>query len=176
MLCRRDPKPARPDARRSGARYGDHQRCGTSHPPILIVLLIVLGTLPTSGCGKNDALLAPVTGVVTIDGKPYPGGKVIFSPVSSDDDLIAGRPSFGITDASGRFQLNCYEEGDGAVIGEHSVTLFRAEDHDRTRPDLRQYRFSRVSLPTGHIAIDPGDNRVSISLTSDQLHQHGNRL
>lgn len=141
----------------------------------LSCLCSLLG-LAAIGCGSSEFQLAQVTGVVTIDDKPYPGGKVIFAPVAKNDSLIAGRTSFGILDDQGQFILSCYKQGDGAIVGQHTVTLFRAEDDNSSRPDLKRYKFSRVSLPNGPIEVTPGENRVTIALTSDEIRKYGNRL
>ena len=68
-----------------------------------------------AGCGRGDCPeLAKVTGTVTRSGKPVPDLLVHFIP----DD---GRPSWGLTDAQGRFKLYYTPEEDGARLGEHTV-------------------------------------------------------
>lgn len=70
-----------------------------------------------SGCTGNDGPeLARVTGTVTRAGKPVPDLLVYFQPE-------VGRPSWGLTDASGEFKLYYTKEQDGAVFGEHRVNV-----------------------------------------------------
>jgi len=60
--------------------------------------------------------LVPVSGTVTIDGKPLAVGQVMISPKGS-------RASVGALDEQGRFQLTCYKEGDGIVAGTYSAAV-----------------------------------------------------
>ncbi|WDI41074.1 carboxypeptidase-like regulatory domain-containing protein [Bremerella sp. P1] len=57
-----------------------------------------------------------VTGVVTKGGQPLPDATVTFYP-------IGGRPSFGTTDADGRYELIFTESVDGAMVGTHKVNI-----------------------------------------------------
>ena len=68
------------------------------------------------GCGPDRPKMTPVTGTVTLSGKPLEGVAVMF--VSK-----GGRPAHGTTDASGRFTLGTFEASDGALVGEHTVVF-----------------------------------------------------
>jgi hypothetical protein len=57
---------------------------------------------------------------VRIDGKPLTCGFVQFVPADA-------RSSSARLDEDGHFILNCFEDGDGAVIGEHQVAVIAAE-------------------------------------------------
>lgn len=138
-----------------------------------LALLIALAF--TVGCGSGYDL-APVEGTVSIDGAPYPGGKVIFSPVAEIDATEAGRAAFGIPDETGRYELSTVSPGDGAVVGQHRVTLFRAANHDDIRPDLRGLSFRRVNLTGGNVTVSSSDNVIDIEFTSDEIQRSGNRL
>jgi len=136
---------------------------------------LALMGLAVAGCGDSYQL-ARVSGVVLVDGSPYPGGKVIFAPVGKDESGKAGRPAIGVPDTGGRFTLSTYKPGDGALVGEHVVTFFRAADDKATRPDMAKLDFKRVSLPSGWVRVEPGDNQVELAFTLDELKQYGNRL
>jgi hypothetical protein len=58
----------------------------------------------------------PVSGVVTIDGKPLDRGNIKFVPKN-------GRPSAGSIGSDGRFILTCYDGNDGALLGTHRVQV-----------------------------------------------------
>jgi hypothetical protein len=76
--------------------------------------------LMLSGCAEHN--LAPVSGVVTLDGKPLVGGEVRFQPMGQD----VGNPgpdSTGITDDVGRFELETQDGDAGAVVGTHRVRI-----------------------------------------------------
>ena len=66
------------------------------------------------GCGQSETV--PVTGTVTLNGQPATEAEVIFTPSK-------GRVASGATDAAGRFTLSTNKSGDGAVPGDHKVTV-----------------------------------------------------
>lgn len=75
------------------------------------------------GCGAGiDAV--PVSGVVTVDGKPVENVAVSFTPIQGQSS--PGPGSSGVTDAQGRFVLQTIGDKPvhGAVTGKHHVTLF----------------------------------------------------
>ncbi|HLJ12150.1 MAG TPA: hypothetical protein VKU82_13235 [Planctomycetaceae bacterium] len=75
-----------------------------------------------------SAPLAPVSGTVTIDGKPLKNAIVKFVPkLEGPDSYKKGTTSFGWTDAEGKYTLTyANEDGKpimGAVIGPHQVQI-----------------------------------------------------
>lgn len=95
-----------------------------NHPALLILGLI------SSICGcseKSDRWVEgrepvhPVSGRVTLKGEPVDGAIVIFHSTSKQ---VSAQ---GLTDADGRYRLTTYEDGDGAVAGEHIVTVRKTE-------------------------------------------------
>lgn len=86
--------------------------------------LIVLLASVSAGCGRSSnqwtEMRQPVYkahGVVILDGQPLEGAQVVFH--SSDPEMTAT----GRTDATGKFQLTTYEEGDGFIVGTHGVSI-----------------------------------------------------
>ena len=70
------------------------------------------------GCGGSDRPdLVDVSGVVTLNGQAVQGAEVVFQNEQSP------RAATGVTDADGRFVLTTFEDNDGAVPGEHVVTI-----------------------------------------------------
>ena len=57
-----------------------------------------------------------VTGTVTLYGKPVSGASVNFTPKG-------GRPGLGLTDDEGGYTLTTFESHDGALPGQHAVTV-----------------------------------------------------
>ena len=81
-----------------------------------ITLLVAL-ICAVVGCSQGDLPdLAPVSGVVTLDGKPLGNKQVIFMPEN-------GRPSMGETDEDGAYELSYTAQIKGAIIGHHAVTI-----------------------------------------------------
>jgi hypothetical protein len=121
-----------------------------------VAVLLLLGAL--LGCGrKND--LSPVSGTVTVDGKPVAAAQVLFTAAS-------GRPAAGETDAQGRYVLSTHETGDGAAVGTYSVTV-------TARPTIRVSAAGAVGPPTGrpkveHGAVSPVPLKYS-DITNPQL-------
>ncbi|MFO0847377.1 MAG: carboxypeptidase-like regulatory domain-containing protein [Gemmataceae bacterium] len=75
------------------------------------------------GCGGGGPKLARVTGVVTLDGKPYPNAVVSFQPMGGKDNPNPGAGSMGVTDEAGRFELMYENTSRGAVVGRHRVRI-----------------------------------------------------
>ena len=80
------------------------------------VLLIVFG------CSSGDPRVAPVVGTVTLDGSPVKDASVAFQPAGG------GRPAVGRTNSDGTFALTTFKALDGAIIGDHVVTITAYEE------------------------------------------------
>lgn len=73
-----------------------------------------------AGCGGvHDGRPAtyPAGGIVLFDGRPLAGAQVSFLAVG------APRAAIALTDAEGIFTLSTFAAGDGAVAGQHVVTV-----------------------------------------------------
>jgi hypothetical protein len=84
--------------------------------------LALLILLAAAGCGSGPGY-APVSGVVTLDGKPYGEAVVSFQPIATEGNPNPGRGSSGETDATGRFVLKTDDLKEGAVVGKHRVRI-----------------------------------------------------
>jgi hypothetical protein len=80
-------------------------------------LLVVL-----AGCGSGAPRLAtvPVSGSVKYKGQPVSGALVSFASVG------APRTATGLTNAQGEFKLTTVNTDDGAVAGEHTITITKS--------------------------------------------------
>lgn len=76
------------------------------------------------GCSSGDRALAPVTGKVTLDGKPLSGGGVTFQPIAAAGSTSAGRGSVAYCDGEGNFTLKTIDGHPGAVVGAHRVRIY----------------------------------------------------
>ncbi|HVL14268.1 MAG TPA: hypothetical protein VM529_16980 [Gemmata sp.] len=84
---------------------------------------LALAAAAAAGCGGGPKI-AEVSGVVTLNGKPYPNAVVSFQPVGSNANPNPGRGSVAETDENGRFKL-VYDGGEsGAIVGKHRVRIF----------------------------------------------------
>lgn len=91
-------------------------------PNFVAVALIAVAVLLV-GCSQENANFAPVSGTVTVKGKPQPNLIVSFLPVTQGEE--AGIASSGLTDEQGHFTLKTTgEDGiEGAMIGPHQVRI-----------------------------------------------------
>jgi hypothetical protein len=80
----------------------------------LTPLAALAGLLTAAGCGGGPKIV-PVSGVATYKGEPVPSLLLNFQPDN-------GRPSWGVTDAGGRFTLDYDPQNKGAVVGTHTVS------------------------------------------------------
>jgi hypothetical protein len=119
------------------------------------LIVVVTGLLSLPGCGQVS--MAPVTGKVTCNGKPVANAAIVFSPVpKKDGDRESGKPATGYTDADGKYTLSTFKNYDGAMVGQHRVTV-SLED---TNPAPTQ---RKNELPTP-FEVKPGDNDLPIDL------------
>jgi hypothetical protein len=82
---------------------------------------VIVGISVLIGCGPSRPETVPVSGSVTLDGKPVENASVAFFPVDG------GLPARGMTDASGKFTLMTFVAGDGALPGNHRVSVTKSE-------------------------------------------------
>ena len=90
------------------------------------VLLVAAACLLTSGCRGEDYESAPVSGRVTLNGKPPSVTvQVSFQPVAvRPDQPNPGPGSYAETDADGHYTLRTVmHDAEGAVVGPHKVYL-----------------------------------------------------
>jgi len=76
-------------------------------------LVLVLGV---TGCARRLPETARVTGRVTLQGKAVPSGRIVFYPEK-------GRPAMGTIEADGQYRLTTFAPNDGAILGQHRVTI-----------------------------------------------------
>ncbi len=82
-------------------------------------LALIAGLLV--GCGNNPLGLQPVTGTVTVDGKPAAGVRLVFCPVNASEEAMKQRP-MGTTDEQGKYSLTTFVLGDGAPPGDYKIS------------------------------------------------------
>ncbi len=90
--------------------------------------------------------IAPVSGVVTLDGQPLPEAEILFQPKS-------GRASTGISDENGEYTLLFNRNTNGAKVDDHDVSIITYKQFDPT-----------ISKLTA--TVTEGDNVVNLELKS----------
>jgi len=141
----------------------------------LIYLTCAVAFSVIAGCSDSPYSLAPVGGTISIDGKPLTQGKVMFAPVARGDGLEAGKAAVGIIQPDGTFKLSTYRDGDGAIVGEHWVTIFGQNKSREPANFLELPAFSKHAIRHRFRVLGNQENQFDIELTSDELLQFGQR-
>ena len=94
-----------------------HGPSGLLHGSVRLVGVTVL-LFAAAGCNSRRTPV-PVSGTVTLDGKPVEGATVTFHLLGDDKE---GRPATGQTDTTGTFHLKTGND-DGARPGEYKVVI-----------------------------------------------------
>jgi hypothetical protein len=145
---------------------------------VSVLLLMVFG----AGCNKPPYDLAPVHGKVTFNGKPLTNAKVMFAPIAKGESRKSGKPAFGVLQSDGAFVLGTYEPDDGAVVGEHWVTVFKMNNMAATssqtpgqshRASEPSGSWARAVFPEPKAVVANQDNEINIELTSEIIARHG---
>ena len=86
----------------------------------VLALLVLLALLAPLGCTKAPEVppLAPVTGTVTLDGKPLAAATVTYFPTDPK-----GHGASGVTDGEGKYELTHSSGQKGAVKGDYRVVV-----------------------------------------------------
>ena len=125
--------------------------------------------LAVMGCGGGGDL-APVSGVVLLDGEPVESGTVYFIPDS-------GAGSEGELAAGGRFTLTTQEGRAGAILGRHRVAVaafkeavwppnYDQADNGQDSGILVPARYGTADSSGLEYDVQPGENEFTIELSS----------
>lgn len=130
----------------------------------------VIGLLLLQGCRSGEGpQLGTVTGVVTLDGKPLADAIISFTP----DE--AGRPSSGVTNREGRYQLEYSASQRGALVGSHRVHISTDQGGDNEgRKNQSSASSSREKVPDRYrgtesltAVVKAGRNKIDFTLISE---------
>lgn len=126
------------------------------------------------GCGPSSPAVKPVTGIVTLDGKPVADAEVGFSPLIPGQGLSA----VGKTGADGSFVLNAQgaRPGRGTAVGEYAVTVRKYEapssaqsSSDESNENLKPLvprKYMDKSTSPLKATVSSGENSFQFELTS----------
>lgn len=122
------------------------------------------------GCGgSGDFVVAPVRGVVTVDGKPLAGGRLMFAPVAKGS-IKAGKTGFADIQTDGTYAVSTYGSEDGAVVADHWVTVL-STGSDSATAQLRGA--ARVTYPTRQTIRSGEENIVDLQLDAAMIKRFG---
>ena len=116
-------------------------------------------------CNRSTLELAPVHGKVMIDSKPLFQGKVMFAPVAKGDSVRPGKPAWGNIQPDGTFRLTTLKKDDGAVVGEHWVTIMNSDEKlPKGVPE-----FARLIVPKKATVAANNDNEINFAFSSSDV-------
>lgn len=122
------------------------------------------------GCGKTPEKLYPVSGTVTVGGKPLNGGTVQFEMLEQGEASGKVYTSSGEVDANGHFELITFGKP-GAPAGEHRVwvtpnQLMMPDELgvgiERSSPVPKKYMLPTTTELTYHVAAGPNTINVEV--------------
>jgi len=120
-----------------------------------------------AGCGggPKGPQLAPVSGVVTLDGQPLPDAHIVFQPSGEK-----ASPSIADTGTDGTFQLAFNRASTGALPGSHTVriTTARIATADDGKETVVEEKLPERYHAKSELKFDvkPEGNRFEIALES----------
>ncbi len=125
--------------------------------------------LSMSGCNRPPYDLAPVHGTVTIENEPFAQGSVVFAPIAKGEETRIGKVAAGRLQPDGKYRLSCYRKDDGAVVGEHWVTIINL-DEDNMPKGIPE--FASIRVPEKKVVSAGKDNEINISLTKAEVRKY----
>ncbi len=144
--------------------------------------VFVIGILVLAcGCrgeSRYDSLpeMVPVTGTVTLDGKPLARATLTFTPIGATKGQICS----GITDEQGRYEAMLNKEHKGLAVGEFQVVCnkwvlpngkdFPADSKvppwELGAKELLPPRYSQEGLSVLKATVPPGGGTIDFALKS----------
>lgn len=110
------------------------------------------------GCRSDLPPIGTLSGTVTMDGKPYANGSLMFTPTNG------GRPSVAATDENGEFKAMYNLDTPGALVGPHTIT-FEAEN----KVDSEEDEFKPYAPPADNFKVTPSEITVEAAGTEVNL-------
>lgn len=111
----------------------------------LVFLAVLIGVGLASGCGEKAVSLAPVSGKVTVDGKPLSSGSVSLIPDVSLSDKGASEVSKMQTTGMSGGEINpdgtykIYTDGkEGAPLGKYKIRVMPPVTQSKDEKDAKE--------------------------------------
>jgi hypothetical protein len=119
----------------------------------------------SSGCSQdaNMPKLGKVRGTVSYQGKPLDGGRVVFTPVSGKGGET-GQNATGVIDRDGTYEMTTFSTGDGAILGQHVVTVV-VQKGEMPKPDANsqiKYVLPKNMAPSKYASPDKSPLKCTV--------------
>jgi hypothetical protein len=108
--------------------------------------------------------LGKVHGKVSYQGKPVSSGRVVFTPVAGKG-RDTGQGASGEIESDGSFEMTTFNTGDGAILGQHIVTVVVREKKEMPKPDANghiKYEVPKALTPTKYATADKSPLRCTV--------------
>lgn len=140
----------------------------TTRIPHALALFATLALV--SGCGGGDGRkeTAKVVGTLEFDGKPVKGGSLTFSPTSESGSGNTGKPGVAKVGEDGTFSVSTYSDGDGAVVGKHTVS-YTAPTPEPTADTQGAGGGHEASKPSEYAGLVPKEPEVTVLESGNTL-------
>jgi hypothetical protein len=133
-----------------------------------------------AGCGSNAnrPKLGKVSGKVTYKGQAVTAGTVTFTPITGKGG-DSGDVASGQIESNGSYTLTTFDTGDGAVLGQHAVTVVVHDGSadlkslntragaDMSKPGSVQPRYVLPKLATPKKYSDPATTPFKYTVTAE---------
>lgn len=161
------------------AASGTGRRSGLYWAFVGLLAAIAVGP---AGCGSKRPALAPVTGTVSLDGKPLARGTLTF-------EAKGLRPATARIEQGRILEATTYRPGDGIPVGQQRIAVFARAEPDgagsgpssgknqpatrhgfpasMTARSLLPPRYNEPSTSGLSVDIGPGSNTLDLPLTTD---------
>ena len=104
----------------------------------IVLAGVLVGCSGDGGAGRPDVVL--VSGSVKYKGAAVANASVVFVSTSS------GRAANGETNAQGEYKLTTFDSNDGAIVGDHVVTITKASTTEGKSPrEMTPEEFAKVA-------------------------------
>jgi len=128
---------------------------------ISLIVLLVLTLVPVAGCG-NGSNLVPISGTVSVDGKPVSNGKIVFHPVNGE------RSGSGPIRKDGSYVVSYLEMGDGLPPGQYKVSI--VSDKNNGEPSAPVLVVPSDPLDPANDGFLPVESEESLRYDSTNIH------
>jgi hypothetical protein len=133
-----------------------------------VAALLIGGAAFAAGCSRGGENLAPVSGKLTVDGKPLTTGSVSFRPDASQGNGSQHQPN-GAIDAEGKFELYVPPDRKGAPLGWYRVVVTAYDDPQPGKPlksfiDMK-YSDEKTTTLKVEVVAKPEPGRYDFKLT-----------
>ena len=130
----------------------------------LAFALGVASAVLLGGCSSGKMKTAVVKGKVTFNGKAVPNGTVNFTPEGG-----GGPSAMGDIQPDGSYSLTTYRKGDGAILGQHKVTIVAMEDMTNKLPEARN-PLPPAIVPEKYTSLATTDLKVEVKDQVNEVH------